>query len=110
MAIKITDECINCGACEPECPNNAIYEALFIETLSSMSFSTKAVSRSEDVVCTRAVTMGVLDETMSSKSSDKSFIQDATYIWNKVPEHIKHCKTFFSAKKAIKNFVLTLPL
>lgn len=27
MAIKITDECINCGACEPECPNNAIYEA-----------------------------------------------------------------------------------
>ena len=27
MAIKITDECINCGACEPECPNNAIYDA-----------------------------------------------------------------------------------
>lgn len=26
MAIFITDECINCGACEPECPNNAIYE------------------------------------------------------------------------------------
>ena len=22
----ITEECINCGACEPECPNNAIYE------------------------------------------------------------------------------------
>lgn len=26
MAIKITEECINCGACEPECPNKAIYE------------------------------------------------------------------------------------
>ena len=26
MAIMITDECINCGACEPECPNSAIYE------------------------------------------------------------------------------------
>ena len=26
MAIIITDVCINCGACEPECPNNAIYE------------------------------------------------------------------------------------
>ena len=26
MAIYITDECINCGACEPECPNNAIYD------------------------------------------------------------------------------------
>ena len=26
MALRITDACINCGACEPECPNNAIYE------------------------------------------------------------------------------------
>ena len=24
MALMITEECINCGACEPECPNNAI--------------------------------------------------------------------------------------
>jgi len=26
MAYKITDECISCGACEPECPNQAITE------------------------------------------------------------------------------------
>ena len=26
MAYKITDECISCGACEPECPNVAITE------------------------------------------------------------------------------------
>jgi ferredoxin len=26
MATVITSECINCGACEPECPNTAIYE------------------------------------------------------------------------------------
>jgi len=26
MAYMITDECINCGACDPECPNNAISE------------------------------------------------------------------------------------
>ena len=26
MSTVITEECINCGACEPECPNNAIYE------------------------------------------------------------------------------------
>ncbi|WP_185868418.1 4Fe-4S binding protein [Blattabacterium cuenoti] len=26
MSITITDDCINCGACEPECPNHAIYE------------------------------------------------------------------------------------
>src|SRR5262245_49729889 len=26
MATIITAECINCGACEPECPNTAIYQ------------------------------------------------------------------------------------
>ncbi len=26
MAYKITEECISCGACEPECPNKAISE------------------------------------------------------------------------------------
>ena len=26
MAFKITDECISCGACESECPNDAISE------------------------------------------------------------------------------------
>jgi ferredoxin len=31
MALKITDECINCDVCEPVCPNQAIYqgEAIF---------------------------------------------------------------------------------
>lgn len=24
MALKITEECINCDVCEPQCPNNAI--------------------------------------------------------------------------------------
>ncbi|MAZ66099.1 MAG: ferredoxin [Kangiellaceae bacterium] len=26
MALFITDECINCDVCEPECPNEAIYQ------------------------------------------------------------------------------------
>jgi len=26
MALKITDDCINCAVCEPECPNQAIFE------------------------------------------------------------------------------------
>jgi ferredoxin len=25
MSLKINEECINCGACQPECPNEAIY-------------------------------------------------------------------------------------
>ena len=30
MALKITDQCINCDVCEPECPNDAIYQGLEI--------------------------------------------------------------------------------
>ncbi len=26
MALLITDECINCDVCEPECPNGAIFQ------------------------------------------------------------------------------------
>ncbi len=30
MALLITDECINCDVCEPECPNDAIYQGEII--------------------------------------------------------------------------------
>ena len=30
MALMITDECINCDVCEPECPNDAIYQGVEI--------------------------------------------------------------------------------
>jgi ferredoxin len=33
MAFKITEECISCGACEPECPNEAISEGEEIYTI-----------------------------------------------------------------------------
>ncbi len=26
MALTITEDCVNCGVCEPECPNEAITE------------------------------------------------------------------------------------
>ncbi len=30
MALKITDQCINCDVCEPECPNEAISQGIEI--------------------------------------------------------------------------------
>ncbi len=35
MAYKITDECISCGACEPECKNQAIKEGETIYIIDS---------------------------------------------------------------------------
>lgn len=41
MAIRITDECINCGACEPECPNNAIYEGGTLWSLAGITYTSE---------------------------------------------------------------------
>ena len=30
MSLKITDQCINCDVCEPECPNEAIFQGVEI--------------------------------------------------------------------------------
>ncbi|WP_373098051.1 YfhL family 4Fe-4S dicluster ferredoxin [Zhongshania sp.] len=35
MALVITDECINCDVCEPECPNEAIYQGDSIYEIDS---------------------------------------------------------------------------
>lgn len=35
MALIITDECINCDVCEPECPNDAIAQGAEIYVINS---------------------------------------------------------------------------
>ncbi len=35
MALLITDQCINCDVCEPECPNDAIYQGELIYEIES---------------------------------------------------------------------------
>jgi len=35
MALRITDECINCDVCEPECPNGAIAQGAEIYVIDA---------------------------------------------------------------------------
>jgi ferredoxin len=35
MAMRITEECISCGACEPDCPSQAISEGDTIYVIDS---------------------------------------------------------------------------
>mgnify|MGYP000078825460 CR=1 FL=1 len=53
MALKITDECISCGDCEPECPNQAISfgeEILIIDALKC----TECVGHFDESQCLNA--------------------------------------------------------
>ena len=50
MALMITDECINCDVCEPECPNDAIYQGEVIYEINPDLF-TECVGHFETSQC-----------------------------------------------------------
>ena len=50
MALTITDECINCDVCEPECPNQAISMGLEIYQIEP-SRCTECVGHFDEPQC-----------------------------------------------------------
>ncbi len=50
MALIITDECINCDVCEPECPNGAITQGIEIYEISP-ALCTECVGHFETSQC-----------------------------------------------------------
>lgn len=50
MALYITDECINCDVCEPECPNQAIFMGPVIYQIDA-SRCTECVGHFETPQC-----------------------------------------------------------
>jgi ferredoxin len=52
MALLITDECINCDVCEPECPNGAISEGELIYVIDP-DFCTECVGHHSVPQCLR---------------------------------------------------------
>ena len=50
MALMITDECINCDVCEPECPNGAISQGDEIYEIDP-NLCTECVGHFEEPTC-----------------------------------------------------------
>ena len=50
MALMITDECINCDVCEPECPNDAISQGAEIYVID-VARCTECVGHFETPQC-----------------------------------------------------------
>ncbi len=50
MALIITDECINCDVCEPECPNGAITQGVEIYEINP-ALCTECVGHFETSQC-----------------------------------------------------------
>ena len=67
---------------------------------------TELIQRPADV----AVSLGQLKERNLSNASQRTFLNDAMHIWNKTSITIKQSVSLYTAKKAIKNIVFTLPI
>jgi ferredoxin len=50
MALMITDECINCDVCEPECPNHAISQGVEIYEIDP-NLCTECVGHYDEPQC-----------------------------------------------------------
>ena len=50
MSLYITDECINCDVCEPECPNDAIYQGDEIYEINP-SLCTQCIGHYDEPQC-----------------------------------------------------------
>jgi ferredoxin len=50
VALYITDECINCDVCEPECPNGAIYQGQEIYEINP-NLCTECVGHFDEPQC-----------------------------------------------------------
>ena len=50
MALLITDECINCDVCEPECPNEAITQGIEVYEINP-DLCTECVGHFETSQC-----------------------------------------------------------
>ena len=83
-----------------------MWKAINNET-SALQISIK--KKDVNAATTRADKNVTLMEHGLSELCKKTFLNDAAHVWNVAPEAIKESKSLYTAKKAIKLFVQTLP-
>jgi ferredoxin len=75
MALIITDECINCDVCEPECPNQAIYLGAEIYEIDP-SRCTECVGHFDEPQCVQVCPVACIPV-------HPDFVEDRETLWQK---------------------------
>ena len=79
MSTYITDECINCGACEPECPNGAIAEGDEIFVIDP-NLCTECVGFHGDEACQTVCPVECCIPDPNNRETESSLLQKAISI------------------------------
>ena len=74
MALMITDECINCDVCEPECPNQAIFLGIEIYEIDP-SRCTECVGHFDEPQCVQVCPVACIPLNPEHVESQESLLQ-----------------------------------
>lgn len=82
MALKITDECISCGACEYECPNQAISEGDETYVISP-NLCNECVGFFEESQCAAVCPVDACQPDPDHRESEEELLEKKDRIHNK---------------------------
>lgn len=73
MALYITDDCINCDVCEPECPNNAISAGEEIYVIDP-NLCTECVGHFDEPQCQQVCPVDCIPKDPSHEESKEALL------------------------------------
>lgn len=82
MALLITDECINCDVCEPECPNKAIYQGVEIYEINP-ELCTECVGHYDEPQCQIVCPVACIEIDKTLSESPDQLLVKYKKIWQK---------------------------
>jgi ferredoxin len=82
MSLLITEECINCDVCEPECPNKAIYQGAEIYEINP-DLCTECVGHFDEPQCQIVCPVACIDIDSSKAETQPMLLEKYRKIWNK---------------------------
>ncbi|GAB3487823.1 YfhL family 4Fe-4S dicluster ferredoxin [Marinomonas epiphytica] len=74
MSLIITDECINCDVCEPECPNEAIFQGEEIYVIEP-SKCTECVGHFDEPQCQQVCPVDCIPLDPNRKETEEQLME-----------------------------------
>lgn len=85
MALLITDECINCDVCEPECPNEAIFQGDEIYEID-VSKCTECIGHFDEPQCQQVCPIDCIPlDPEHTETKDELWEKYSTLTGNPIP-------------------------
>jgi ferredoxin len=82
MSLYITEECISCDVCEPECPNKAITQGAEIYEINP-DLCTQCIGHYDEPQCQIVCPVACIDLDKNHIESDAQLLDKYKKIWNK---------------------------